>query len=147
MDKYVEIAKELRKELHQIAEPSLNEVKTKASLINFIKKYTDLEIIDKGKWFYAKYTVNSNSDYIAFRCDFDAVTGEDGISRHLCGHDGHASSLAAFAKWISDNKPQRNIILLFQHAEEIGAGGKECKEIANLENISEIYGFHNIPGY
>lgn len=147
MDNYVELAKEIRKKLHTIAEPSLHEVKTKSFLIDYIKENTDLEIIDKGKWFYVKHTIDSNNDYIAFRCDFDAVTGEDGISRHLCGHDGHASSLAAFAKWISDNKPKKNIILLFQHAEEIGAGGKDCKEILNLENISEIFGFHNIPGY
>lgn len=145
MEKYTAIAAELRKQLHLMPERSMCEVKTKAFLMDYLRNNTDLEIADMGSWFYAKWS-GDGSPALCLRADYDAVTDAAGVSRHLCGHDGHAAVLAAFGKWISDTKPAGSIILLFQPGEESGEGSALCSEVFALENIGAIYGFHNIPG-
>ncbi|MCF0228292.1 MAG: M20/M25/M40 family metallo-hydrolase [Parasporobacterium sp.] len=150
MNRYELLAGELRKRLHEIPESSMNEIKTRELLISFITENTGLEICDEGKWFYAACrsdgAPDGNSKSIAFRADFDAVTCEDGACRHLCGHDGHAAVLAAFAVWVWENKPPQDIFLIFQPGEESGKGAALCCGIFGKESIDEIYGFHNIPG-
>ena len=140
-------ARELRSRLHWIPEASMYETETKAALLRFLREETELELIDCGSWFYAKYRAGENAQTVAFRADFDAVTGEDGISRHLCGHDGHAAILAAFGKWVSDHRPPKNVILLFQPGEESGEGAKLCCDLFRRESVDAVYGLHNLPGY
>lgn len=145
MKKYTAEAVKLRKKLHKVPEASMKEVKTRALLAEYTEKNTDLEVHDCGQWFYAVW--NGGGEPVAFRADFDAVTGEDGVCRHICGHDGHSAVLAAFGKLISDIRPDRKIYLIFQPGEESGEGGKLCSSLIKQENIKEVYGFHNIPGY
>ena len=129
MSEYSSSAASLRKKLHGCPEPSMAESRTKSALIDYLSRECDLEIIDRGCWFYTAYRYDESSESVAIRADFDAVTGEDGVSRHLCGHDGHAAILASFAKWISDNKPKKNVFLVFQPGEESGEGAKICCEL------------------
>ena len=143
---YALLATELRKELHDMPEPSMHEKNTKVRLMRFIREQTPLQLYDMGSWFYAAARFDDKARSIAFRADYDAVTGEDGISRHLCGHDGHAATLAAFALWVNENRPKCNIFFLFQPGEESGEGAKVCMELFEREHIDEIYAFHNIPG-
>jgi len=145
MKKYIEIAKNMRKILHEIPEKSMQETKTRAALKDFLSRETELELVDRGSWFYAAYRGGEGA-YTAIRADYDAVTGADGIARHICGHDGHAAALCALAKLISDSQPEKNIILLFQPGEETGEGAKLCSELFELEDVEEIYALHNIPG-
>ena len=109
----IEQIMELRKQLHRIPEHSMQEVKTKQLLMDFLKSHTALEIVDCGAWFYAvkravnPVTTESNKAFdvsettmeipdqmaeyrqpIAFRADMDAVCGKDGKPGHFCGHDG-----------------------------------------------------------
>lgn len=149
MKKYVQEAVELRKRLHEVPEKSMQEKKTKEILMDYVKIETKLEVIDCGNWFYVAWRgdVGEEMTSLAFRADYDAVTGTDGVSRHLCGHDGHAAILASFGKMISDLESKRNIFLLFQPGEESGEGAKVCLDLFRREKVDEIYGFHNIPGY
>ena len=96
----IEQIMELRKQLHRIPEHSMQEVKTKQMLMDFLKSHTALEIVDCGAWFYAvkravnPVTTESNKAFdvsettmeipdqmaeyrqpIAFRADMDAVCG------------------------------------------------------------------------
>lgn len=146
-DNYSSEAVSIRKVLHDIPEPSMHEEKTKKFLMDYLKNETDLVVRDCGEWFYAVWEHSNSSNSIAFRTEFDAVTNEDGTCRHLCGHDGHAAVLAAFGKWISDNRPCQRIFLIFQPGEESGEGALLCRQLLKIENIDEIYGIHNIPGY
>lgn len=68
--------KNLRQQLHNIPEPSMQEKKTKKTLIEFLQAETDLKIVDCGSWFYAwKKGVNKTAQgAIAFRADMDAVS-------------------------------------------------------------------------
>lgn len=135
----------LRKILHENAEPSLMETNSKRIIMDFIRENTSLEIIDCGKWFYAVYSAENSNKNIAFRADFDAVMCSDGTAKHLCGHDGHSACLAGFAAQIERIAPSVNVYFIFQPAEEIGKGAEMCCDIFRECRIGEIYGFHNIP--
>lgn len=133
-----------RHELHALAEPSLQEKKTKEYLIDFIKGHTSLRICDMGRWFYAVKDEGADETY-AVRADFDAVD-VNGCARHLCGHDGHSAALLGLALLINRYKTGRNVILLFQHAEETGEGAEECLGLFDREKVKAVFGAHNIPG-
>ena len=98
---------DLRRRLHSIPEASMHEMRTKAMLMSFLRENTDLEIVDRGAWFYAvlksSYDIIGDEERtpIAFRADMDAVCGQDGKPGHYCGHDGHSSILCGAAAWLS----------------------------------------------
>jgi amidohydrolase len=152
------LAVKLRHELHKHPEISNHEVWTKKHLMDFLHEHTSLEIVDRGAWFYAKYSAaNGNARKLAFRADFDALPIDETIElpygseikgvSHKCGHDGHSASLAAFAIEIDRSGAENTIYFIFQHAEETGDGAKECSALILEEGIEEIYGYHNQPGY
>ena len=147
MDKIFDLAKKLQKQLHQIPEASGCETETKKALIDFLKTESDLEIIDCGKWFYVAHREENATEGMAFRADMDAVTGADSRPYHGCGHDGHASVMAALAASTAGKTFGKNLFFLFQHAEETGAGAAQCCAIFDKEKIGAIYGFHNCPGF
>ncbi len=154
----LELAINLRHELHAHPELSNQETWTKAHVIDVLKKNTSLEIIDRGLWFYAVYRAGKGKANIAFRADFDAIPVMEGNENmpyrsqfpgisHKCGHDGHTATLAAFALEIDRIKPDKNVFFLFQHAEETGDGAALCQAFIGEEGIDEIFGFHNQPGF
>lgn len=50
----IALIKNLRKQLHNIPEPSMHEEQTKQLLMDFLRTNTgNLEIVDRGLWFYA----------------------------------------------------------------------------------------------
>ena len=138
---------QLRHHLHNCAEISGKEEKTKALLRSFLKNYTALELHPCGEGFYAahreKYTIKPA---LALRADYDALAMPDGSAKHLCGHDGHAAALCGAAMMAEGKTFGRNIFFLFQPAEETGAGAEPCCEVFQKETIDEIYGAHNLPG-
>ncbi|MBU3145138.1 M20 family metallopeptidase [Clostridium sp. CF012] len=152
--KNLELTKQLRHELHQHPELSNKEVWTKKHLIDFLKTHTKLEIVDNGLWFYAIYRAGEDKKNIAFRADFDALPMQENIDipyssqfpgiSHKCGHDGHAACLAGFALEIHQKGADKNIFLLFQHAEETGDGAAECVAFIKENNIEEIFAYHNM---
>ncbi|WP_461205347.1 amidohydrolase [Clostridium sp. DL1XJH146] len=153
---------DLRHCLHSNAELSGKEIKTMKILKNFIEKNTSFKIFHNANdpYFFASLVNGKNLPTIAFRADMDAIpinendnlsykSKNKGIS-HKCGHDGHCATLAALALML-EKQPikNKNIIILFQHSEEIGAGAKEiCNaNFIKNNNVSSIYSFHNIPGH
>ena len=99
---------ELRQQLHRIAEPSMQEYKTKALLMEFLHEHTSLEVVDCGSWFYALHKCDGGQGPIAFRADFDAVVCQDGCARHLCGHDGHSAILAGLGLALEGRETTRD---------------------------------------
>jgi amidohydrolase len=152
----LELAMQLRHELHQHPELSNQETWTKQHLIDFLKTHTKLEIVDKGYWFYAIYHAGTDKKNIVFRADFDAIPMQETIDipyasqypgiAHKCGHDGHSASLAGFALEIDKKGADRNIFFLFQHAEETGDGAKQCAAFIKDNEIDEIFAYHNSSG-
>lgn len=138
----------LRHELHALAEPSGAETKTKERLKRFLSENTSLELIDCGGGFYAAHRESDTTKpSIALRADFDALRLPDGGCAHLCGHDGHSAALCGLALELEGKKLGRDVFLLFQPAEETGAGALGCLGFLEREKPGEIYGAHNLPGF
>lgn len=94
---------------------------------------------------------------IAIRADFDALpipeepvlpyaSENPGVS-HRCGHDGHASALCGLALLLERYGCDNEVYLIFQHAEEIGAGAAECAGLLKKIKMDRIYAFHNWSGF
>ncbi|MHB8636926.1 MAG: M20 metallopeptidase family protein [Fimbriimonadaceae bacterium] len=95
---------------------------------------------------------------IALRADMDALpitenTGKPYASQnigvmHACGHDGHTSVLIGTARVLAKSERPNNILLLFQPAEEGGAGGEKMCEDGVLNGsvlgkpVDRIFGLH-----
>ncbi len=145
----------MRHQLHACPEISGQERKTKAALKKFLEEHTGLELHDCGEGFYAVCRSKApvlGKKGIAFRADYDALALPEGGAAHLCGHDGHASVLCGAALLLEEQMkegrdPGRDVFFLFQPAEETGAGAAPCCELFCREDIEEIYGAHNLPGF
>lgn len=151
------LIEELRHELHRHPEISYQETWTKQHLMQFLEQHTNLELHDEGKYFYVVWHAiekNIEKKAVAFRADFDALPIEDEIEApyrscipgvgHKCGHDGHAAALCGLGLELEALQPDRDIYLIFQHAEETGQGAVEAKDVlVRNPQIGEIYGFHN----
>jgi len=141
------LLRELRGRLHACPEISGQERRTREEIMTFLSRYTTLELVDCGSWFYAAHREKREiKPGIALRADYDALSMPDGTAAHLCGHDGHAAALCGIGLLLEGKTVGRNVYLLFQPAEETGAGAQICTEILVRENIGEIYGAHNLPG-
>jgi hippurate hydrolase len=96
---------------------------------------------------------------IAFRADMDALpitekTGAEYASRHpgrmhACGHDGHMAIALELARRLSGKtKLARNILLVFQPAEEATGGAKPICDtgVFTEYRVEAIFGLHLWPG-
>ena len=141
-----EIIRKLFSDLHANPECSGKEEKTRKIITEFMNRNTSMEYHELPGGFYYVYYSPKGLKNIAIRADYDAVTCDDHKARHLCGHDGHATSLCALALILEEKGCDNNVFLLFQSAEENGEGAKNCLGLFD-EKIDVIYGQHNLPGF
>lgn len=94
---------------------------------------------------------------VAFRSDMDAlpVTEQTGLpfasrhagKMHACGHDGHMAILLSLADHLAAHGAARNVLLIFEPAEETTGGALPICRTGILEtyHVTEIYGLHLWP--
>src|SRR5215469_13181944 len=96
---------------------------------------------------------------IGLRADMDALPIEEATGlpyasktpglMHACGHDGHTAMLLGAARYLAETRNfAGNAVVIFQPAEEGGAGAKAMIEDGLMDRfgIDQVYGMHNGPG-
>jgi len=153
---------ELRHILHRNPETAYNEINTTETIKQFIlsvegaaeklKLHTPLKT-----GLLVEYKVNDGS-FIIFRADIDALsikeeTGwefkSENENMHACGHDVHTSILFGLLKHVIENNIDRNILFMFQPAEESGGGAMKFFETGIFENynIKSAFALHVTDEY
>lgn len=158
----------IRRSLHRIPELGYEERKTSRFIVD---ELTRLGVEHKGGLAGGTGVLGhipatrANAPTIALRADIDALpieerTGAEYASTHTglmhaCGHDGHTTILLGAARVLSSLRERaNNITLLFQPAEEGGAGGKRMCDEGALKGtagggigapVTRIYGLHGWP--
>ena len=98
------------------------------------------------------YFDNGCESAIAFRSGADALPVQERSflpfaseipgQMHSCGHDGHMAMLLELARRMENTRAQRNILLIFQPAEETTGGARDiCKSgIFETYNVEAVFG-------
>ncbi len=143
----------VRRDLHRHPELSWHETRTAERAANVLESLGIPVRRVAGTGIVADIPGADNVPRVALRADMDALpiheeTGlpfasvRDGVM-HACGHDGHTSMLLGAAELLArDGDLPAPVRLIFQPAEELGAGAKAMVDAGVLDGVGMIFGGH-----
>ena len=149
--------KEHRRALHRIPEIGWETYKT-AAYLKSVLQGLPCQVFSPIEGAVCAFFNFGQEESVAFRADMDALpifeeTGASYASRHegrmhACGHDGHMAIVLGLAEYLATaEKLDKNVLLIFQPAEETTGGAKPLCDTGLLEkyNVESIYGLHLWP--
>ncbi|KAF0694311.1 Aste57867_14807 [Aphanomyces stellatus] len=162
--------RDVRHALHERPEGSFQEFKTRDALEEYLTKEAHIPaenikhvattglVVDIFGPTEGASNATSALKCIAFRADMDALPmternphlpyeSKNAKCAHMCGHDGHMTTLLGFAVLVNQRRhllpPQSVVRLLFQPAEEGHFGAPAMIRDGCLDGVDEVYGYHN----
>lgn len=160
-DKDIEDLVAFRRELHRFPEISGEEVLTARRVVEFLDDTQPDEVVTGlgGHGVAMVYDSGKPGRTVLFRSELDAlpiaeitdvphrstITGNG----HMCGHDGHTAIVAALGRQFGRHRPASGrVVLMFQPAEETGAGAAGVVGDERYQSLKPDYAFslHNLPG-
>ncbi|WP_331375258.1 M20 aminoacylase family protein [Sinorhizobium chiapasense] len=150
----------IRRDLHQYPELSFHEGRTSRLVAKYLLSY-GYEVTEGvgGYGVVATLRRGPGGKRIGIRADIDALPIEEATNlvyssrnpgvMHACGHDGHTTILLAAARYLAEHgKFSGTLTLIFQPAEEVGAGARKMIEDRLFERfpVDAVFGLHNWPG-
>ena len=145
-----------RRALHRIPELGYELNETQAYVLKVLSK-TRAKVEALSPSGALAYFDMGRSGTVALRADMDALPMEEktGLSyasvhpgcMHACGHDAHMAMLLALCEELDHLKTPRNVLAVFQPAEEAGNGAASVIRSGALERYGakEIYACHVEP--
>src|SRR6266571_1891446 len=158
--------KEWRRDLHAHPELRYDVHRTAGSVVEKLKSFGCDEVVPgigrtgvvgviRGR----KASDKAGNRVIGLRADMDAlpIEEETGLpykstvpgKMHACGHDGHTAMLLGAARYLAETRNFAGpAVVIFQPAEEGGAGGKAMVQDGLMERfgVEQVFGMHNYPG-
>jgi amidohydrolase len=153
---------EFRKALHQNPEISGEEKETSQRVLTFFKDLNPSKVIQElgGHGLAFVYEGKDEGPVSLYRCELDGlqIKEENNIKHistvpgksHVCGHDGHMAIISGLGIHLSQNPPSKGkVVLLFQPAEETGAGAEAVIRDPKFKAIKPDFAFalHNLPTF
>ena len=150
---------EYRRALHRIPELD-NQLPETLAYVTDLLSALPCQIITPIRGCVCAWFDAGKRDTVAFRADLDAlpVTEATGLPyasvhpgvMHACGHDGHTAMVLGLASWTAEHLAElpRNVLLVFQPAEETTGGAKILCETSLFPKyrVRRIFGLHLWPG-
>lgn len=150
-----------RRELHQIPEIGMEEIKTQAYLLDKIKTLlAECDFVELRTWktgILVHFAGTAPEKTIGWRTDIDGlpIDEETGLPfasqhqgrMHACGHDFHMTIALGLLEKVAEQQPKNNLLILFQPAEENLAGGKLMYDAGAFADWlpDEFYALHIRP--
>ena len=155
----------LRRKIHAWPELSGHEHQTHDTILDYVSRFSPTRVYDRlgTTGLAAEYDSGRPGPTVVVRAELDALPIQSVIDpehrstvpgvMHACGHDGHMTMVAGLAPRFAETPPEKGrVILLFQPAEETGAGAKQVladdrwSQLDPGENGAAI-ALHNLPGH
>lgn len=149
---------QFRRDLHRIPELDFTLPKT-THYVRTVLERLPCEVFSPDRHAICAFFDAGCASTVAFRSDMDALpiaekTGVEFASTHpgcmhACGHDGHMAMLLELAHRVAQkrNRLTKNVLLVFQPAEETTGGARHIVEsgVFKKYNVESIHGFHLWP--
>ncbi len=149
----------IRRELHRNPELAFREENTKSLILSYLHGIPDLRIHEfaTNTGILVEYS-RGEGPYRLFRADMDALPVSENTGcafssqnpglMHACGHDIHMTVLLGLVAQVAAEKMQRNLLFLFQPAEE-GEGGAQsviAEGLIQRFDVEKAFALHVASG-